>query len=111
VISIIGLCLSHAPVTLLARQRAPIIDMHLHADLPPYDVVPGTPALCRPEPCQGTGQATRNHADTLEKTLQAMDRYNIVKAPRDLARKLTMPGNANDTIYVYATEVKKSGDR
>ena len=36
--------------------------------------------MCRPEPCQGTGQATANHAETLEKTLQAMDRYNIVKA-------------------------------
>jgi predicted TIM-barrel fold metal-dependent hydrolase len=65
---------------LLAQERPPIIDMHLHADLPPYDVPPGTPALCRPEPCQGTGRATSTHAETLELTLQAMDRYNIVKA-------------------------------
>jgi hypothetical protein len=54
--------------------------MHLHADLPPYDVPPGTPALCRPEPCEGTSQSTRDHAQTLEQTLRVMDRYNIVKA-------------------------------
>jgi uncharacterized protein len=69
-----------APATLLAQERPPIIDMHLHADLPPHDVPPGMPAVCRPEPCQGTGRATANHAETLEKTLEAMDRYNIVKA-------------------------------
>ena len=63
-----------------AQQREPIIDMHMHADLPPHDVLPGTPALCRPEPCQGTGRATANHAETLKKSLEAMDRYNIVKA-------------------------------
>jgi predicted TIM-barrel fold metal-dependent hydrolase len=38
------------------------------------------PAVCRPEPCQGTGRATANHAETLKKSLEAMDRYNIVKA-------------------------------
>lgn len=36
--------------------------------------------MCRPEPCQGTGRATANHAETLRKSLEAMDRYNIVKA-------------------------------
>ena len=74
----VGVC--RAPATLLAQARRPIIDMHLHADLPPHDVPPGTPALCRPEPCQGTGHATANHAETLRKSLEAMDRYNIVKA-------------------------------
>jgi uncharacterized protein len=73
-------CVCQAPATLLAQGRPPIIDMHLHADLPPHDVAPGMPALCRPEPCQGTGRATASHAETLEKTLEAMDRYNIVKA-------------------------------
>jgi predicted TIM-barrel fold metal-dependent hydrolase len=53
--------------------------MHLHADLPPYDVPSGAPALCRPEPCEGTNQATTGYADTLKKTLAMMDRYNIVK--------------------------------
>ena len=74
----VGVC--RVPATLLAQARPPIIDMHLHADLPPHDVPPGTPALCRPEPCQGTGHATTNHAETLRKSLEAMDRYNIVKA-------------------------------
>jgi len=73
-------CVGHAPVALLSQERPPIIDMHLHADLPPFDVPAGTPALCRPEPCQGSGRATANHAETLEETLQAMDRHNIVKA-------------------------------
>jgi uncharacterized protein len=78
--SIAVVCVCQAPATLLAQKRPPIIDMHLHADLPPHDVAPGMPALCRPEPCQGTGRATANHAETLKKSLEAMDRYNIVKA-------------------------------
>lgn len=68
------------PSRVVAQERPPIIDMHLHADLPPYDVPPGTPALCRPEPCRGEGAATAGHTETLEKTLEVMDRYNIVKA-------------------------------
>ena len=78
-LSVIGFC-TLLPVALAAQDRPPIIDMHLHADLPPYEVPSGTPALCRPEPCQGTGQATANHAETLKKTLEAMDRYNVIKA-------------------------------
>jgi predicted TIM-barrel fold metal-dependent hydrolase len=80
VASMAALSVGHIPATLRAQKRPPIIDMHLHADLPPHEVHPGAPSLCRPEPCQGTGQATANHAETLEKTLQAMDRYNVVKA-------------------------------
>ncbi len=64
---------------LLAQERPPIIDMHLHADLPPHDIAPGAPALCRPEPCRGQGGATSGPDETLQKTLEAMDRYNIVK--------------------------------
>jgi predicted TIM-barrel fold metal-dependent hydrolase len=74
----VGVC--QAPAALLAQNRPPIIDMHLHADLPPHDVPPGTLALCRPEPCQGTGRATANHAETLKKSLEVMNRYNIVRA-------------------------------
>ena len=77
--TIVEICVCHAS-TLPAQERPPIIDMHLHADLPPHDVPPGARALCRPEPCEGAGQATANHAETLRKTLHAMDRYNIVKA-------------------------------
>jgi hypothetical protein len=51
--------------------------MHMHAHLP--DVPTGTPVPCDPQPCRGTGQATTTHEETLRKTLEAMDRYNIVK--------------------------------
>ncbi len=69
--------LIHEPI--FAQERQPIIDMHLHADLPPHDVPAGAPALCRPEPCLGQGAATSGPAETLQKTLEAMERYNIVK--------------------------------
>jgi uncharacterized protein len=62
------------------NQRPPIIDMHLHADLPPMPVAAGAPSLCRPEPCVGAGQATSDNEKTLEQTLEAMNRHNIVKA-------------------------------
>lgn len=68
------------PVEIGAQERPPIIDMHMHADLPPHHVPPGAPGLCRPAPCEGDGRATANHAETLQKTLEAMDRYNIVRA-------------------------------
>jgi predicted TIM-barrel fold metal-dependent hydrolase len=67
----------HPP--LVAQQPPPIIDMHLHADLPPGDVSAGAPPLCRPEPCRGEGGATSGPDETLLKTLEAMKRYNIVK--------------------------------
>ncbi len=79
VVSVFFICVSHLTTPFLAQQRPPIIDMHMHADLPPYDVPAGAPALCRPEPCRGEGQATANPAQTREKTLEAMERYNIVK--------------------------------
>ena len=60
------------------QERPPIIDMHMHTGLP-HEVPAGTPALCRPEPCKGDGQATVNPAELMEKTLEAMDRYNIVQ--------------------------------
>lgn len=61
-------------------KRLPIIDMHLHADLPPHEIHGGEPSICRPEPCEGESHATANHDETLRKTLEIMDRYNIVKA-------------------------------
>ena len=60
------------------KGRPPIIDMHMHTGLP-HEVPDGMPAFCRPEPCQGSGQATVNPTDLMKKTLQMMDRYNIVK--------------------------------
>jgi predicted TIM-barrel fold metal-dependent hydrolase len=66
-----------SPVPAADQER--IIDMHLHTGLPPKDIPPGTPALCRPAPCHGEGAATAGADETLEKTLEQMDRHNIVK--------------------------------
>ncbi len=74
-----GLYLS-MPSPLVAQDKLPIIDMHLHADLPPNEVSAGDLAPCRPEPCVGGGAATANHTETLKKTLEVMDRHNITKA-------------------------------
>jgi hypothetical protein len=52
--------------------------MHLHAHVPP-EIPPGAPSLCRPQASRGDGKATATSAETLEKTLESMDRYNIVK--------------------------------
>lgn len=71
---------THFSTPLLAQDRQPIIDMQLHADLPPFDVPAGTLALCRPDPCRGEGLSTVSHAETFEKKIEAMERYNIVKA-------------------------------
>ena len=71
--------LAYQPAPLMAQEPPPIIDMHLHADLPPEETPPGAPALCRPEPCRGEGGATSGDAETLKRTLDAMKRYNIVK--------------------------------
>ena len=61
-------------------QDQSIIDMHLHADLPPMEIPAGAPGICRPEPCEGTGAATANRAETLKNTLDIMRRHRIVKA-------------------------------
>jgi predicted TIM-barrel fold metal-dependent hydrolase len=61
-------------------QTPPIIDMHLHADLPPMKIPAGAPSICRPEPCEATGAATADNAETLRLTLDIMRRHNIVKA-------------------------------
>lgn len=62
-----------------AEHRPPIIDMHMHAHFPPHFHA-GAPALCRPEPCSGEGQATATSEESLNKTLEQMERYNIVQA-------------------------------
>jgi uncharacterized protein len=61
-------------------QDRPIIDMHLHADLPPMEIPAGAPSICRPAPCEATGAATADNAETLKATLDIMRRHNIVKA-------------------------------
>jgi predicted TIM-barrel fold metal-dependent hydrolase len=82
VLFVSGVCLCvliQLSARLAAQERPPIIDVHLHADLPPYEIPAGAPALCRPEPCQGEGRATASHDETFEQTLRAMERHNIVK--------------------------------
>ncbi|MEX2369618.1 MAG: amidohydrolase family protein [Bacteroidales bacterium] len=59
------------------RERLPIIDMHMHTGLP-HEVPEGIPALCRPEPCKGDGHAITDPSELFEKSLEQMDRYNIV---------------------------------
>lgn len=63
---------------LSGQERPPVIDMHMHIGAP-LDLPAGAPAPCLPHPCVGKGQATGSSSENLKKTLQAMDRYNIVK--------------------------------
>lgn len=72
------LFLGQWPLVAQAQERQPIIDMHMHVDVP-LTLPAGAPAPCLPEPCVGKGKATAGPADNLAKTLEAMDRYNIVK--------------------------------
>lgn len=63
---------------ILAQEGQPIIDMHMHTGL--FHPVPeGTPAICRPDPCEGEGGATANSSENLKKTLALMKRHNVVK--------------------------------
>ena len=68
------------PSVLVAQERPPIIDMHMHANSSmrrDADGVP-LPRPCMPMPCQGPpGQATTAE-EVLALTLEAMDRHNIV---------------------------------
>src|SRR5688572_31273934 len=68
--------LSHAALSV--QERAPVIDMHMHAHHIPLDLPAGAPPPCLPRPCQPEGAATATAEESLRKTLQAMERYNIV---------------------------------
>ena len=61
-----------------AQTDQPIIDMHMHTGLP-HPVPPGTPSLCRPEPCEGDVPATVDPEQLMNKTIEIMDEYHIVK--------------------------------
>lgn len=69
--------------------RQPIIDMHMHAEVPA-----GTPAPCYPLPCSGPDIVSTRGDDTLRLTIEAMDRYNIVKA--------LLSGDNLATVYRWA---------
>jgi hypothetical protein len=66
------------PVASFGQELPPIIDMHLHSDAP-LDLPAGAPAPCLLHPCNGKGHASATSSENLEKTLETMDRYNIVK--------------------------------
>jgi uncharacterized protein len=59
------------------QKNLPIIDMHMHTGLP-HTLPEGTLSLCRPEPCKGDIKSV-SPAELKVKTLEAMDRYNIIK--------------------------------
>jgi uncharacterized protein len=65
-------------VSLFGQKRLPIIDVHMHIGAP-LELSAGAPAPCLPQPCIRKGQATATPSENLKKTLEAMDRYNIVK--------------------------------
>jgi uncharacterized protein len=71
------LFLGQFSVPLFGQQRPPIIDMHMHIGAP-LDLPAGAPAPCLPQPCERKGKATANSAENLKKTLEMMDRYNII---------------------------------
>src|SRR5688500_20299395 len=71
-------CASH--VEFEAQERPPVIDMHMHAHHIPLDLPAGAPPPCLPRPCQSEGAATATSEESLQKTLEAMQRYNIVLA-------------------------------
>lgn len=70
--------IAQTPSSATNKERLPIIDMHMHTGMP-HEVPPGIPAICRPVPCEGEGHATVDSKELMKKTLEIMDRYNIVK--------------------------------
>jgi predicted TIM-barrel fold metal-dependent hydrolase len=72
------LFLAQVSVNLFGQERPPVIDMHMHIGAP-LDLPAGAPAPCLPQPCIRKGKATASPSDNLKKTLEMMDRYNIVK--------------------------------
>lgn len=78
VAAVLALIAGFTPIELSAQQRAPVIDMHMHAHHIPLDLPAGAPPPCLPIPCQPEGASTATAAESLRKTLEAMDRYNIV---------------------------------
>lgn len=77
-VTVLGLLAVLSCVALSAQERAPVIDMHMHAHHIPLDLPAGAPPPCRPFPCEPTGAATATSEESLRRTLEVMERYNIV---------------------------------
>ena len=78
VVSVLVLLAGFSCVPLGTQDRAPMIDMHMHAHHIPLSLPPGAPPPCRPFPCQPEGAATATPEESFQKTLEVMDRYNVV---------------------------------
>lgn len=63
----------------IEKYTGEIIDMHMHTGLP-HEVPAGTPAICRPEPCEGAGGAIVDPTRLMEQSIQFMDDYKISRA-------------------------------
>ncbi len=65
---------------ILAQERLPIIDMHMHANNTVWKDADGRPLSrpCNPRPCQGPPAQAETAEDVLRLTLETMDRNNIV---------------------------------
>ncbi len=63
-----------------AQQRAPIIDMHMHARIAVQRAADGSvmPRPCDPQPCTSPPATFTTDESVLQGTIAAMDRYNIV---------------------------------
>ena len=73
-------CVGFWPLSATAQQRLPIIDMHMHVSRVVLDADGKLiPVPCDPQPCQGASAAATSPEDVRRMTLEAMDRYNIVK--------------------------------
>ncbi|MDX1492910.1 MAG: amidohydrolase family protein [Longimicrobiales bacterium] len=75
---VVALAATLLAVELPAQERPPVIDMHMHAHHIPIPLAGGSPPPCLPAPCSPEGSATATPEESLRKTLEAMDRYNVV---------------------------------
>ena len=77
-VSALAGCAGFPVTSAVAQERPRIIDVHMHAHHAPFDLPGGAPGPCRPSPCQPRGRATATAPESFQKTIEAMDRYNIV---------------------------------
>lgn len=71
------LLLNLLPASFYAQEALPVIDMHMHIGVP-MNIPPGAPAPCLPHPCEGKGKATSGPQENMQKTLEMMEKYNVV---------------------------------